>query len=231
MEKLIKTVYRRYKACLLVKEETHPDEENLACFFEGRLSQEESQIIKKHLTLCEDCAEAFAAQIKIKATKELKLPEGLILKVKDLLIKDPTAPILEILIKFKDEILELLNTSGDVLVGQELVPAPLLRGRQIKDFRNEITILKDFNRIRAEVKIEGKNSSSFSLTVLVKDKQTSGPINDLRISLSKEDGLELESYITESGIAVFERVLLGKYKVEISDLKNISGTILLDINN
>ncbi len=121
-----------------------------------------------------------------------------------------------------------MHTSGDILVGQELMPAPILRSHKIKDFKDEVIILKDFRDIRVEAKIENKGTKAFNLTIRVKDKQTQKIIKDLRVTLIKDD-LELESYVADTGVVTFEHVLLGKYTVKIANLENNLASILLDI--
>jgi hypothetical protein len=114
------------------------------------------------------------------------------------------------------------------LVGQELVPAPVLRSRNIRDFKDEVTILKDFKDVRVEAKIENKLGSSFSLTVIVKEKPDLQVIKDLRITLFKGD-MELESYHVDSGKVTFEHVACGSYTVAISSLTTTLASVLLDI--
>ena len=43
---------------------------------------------------------------------------------------------------------------------------------EIKDFKDEIIILKDFKDVRVEAKIENKGGRAFSLTVAAKEKKT-----------------------------------------------------------
>ena len=228
LEELVKLVYKKWKSSHTRKFHTHPDEEEFACFIESKLSPAESQSVKAHLISCQDCARAFAIQARLKSTDNLALPPELVASIKKIVDQEALSSLLEIILRFKDRVFELLKTSGDVLVGQELVPAPVLRSRQIKDFKDEITILKDFQDIRVEIKIENKPAQAFSLIVTVKEKQTSKAIKDLRITLIKDD-LELESYLSDSGRVTFEHVLLGKYVVQISTAEAKIAHILLDI--
>ncbi len=228
IEKLIKQVYKIHKTDFMIKEDIHPDEQTLACFTEKLLNPEEAKLIKEHLIHCDLCAEALAAQIKIKTPKKTVVPRDLILKVSNLIENQPELTVLNIILAIKEKIFELLNTNGDILVGQELMPAPLARSRKIKEFKDEITILKDFNGIRIEAKIENKGPSLNSLSIAVKDKQTSQIIKDLRVTLLK-DNAELESYITDSNIIVFDQILNDKYFIEISDNNNKLGAIALEI--
>jgi len=228
IERLIKAVYRKWKSGQPSVSARHPDEETIACLLEGKLSEQEAQVLKAHLISCQDCATALAVHLSIKAPGQIQPPADLIRKIKEIEKQPDYSGILEIILKLKEKALEILNTTGDVLVGQELVPAPVLRSRKLKDFKDEVNILKDFKDIRVEVKIENKYGKSFNVAVLVKNKETARILKDLRITLFKED-LELESYVSEVGAVTFENVILGKYAIVISNLEDKLATLLLDI--
>ncbi|OGX17672.1 MAG: hypothetical protein A3K83_03155 [Omnitrophica WOR_2 bacterium RBG_13_44_8b] len=228
LEKLIKFVYKKWQHDAVNAGSAHPDEQELACFLERKLPEEESTKIKQHLLECDSCLEAFVLSFRLKDVKLREVPEELLSRARQLWeFKEAPSP-LEIALKLKERLLEILNVTGDVLVGQELVPAPVLRSRSIKDFKDEVTILKDFKDIRVEVKVENKGAKNFNLGILVKQKDTQAILKDLRVTLLKDD-LELESYVTDSGSATFEHVLLGKYRIEISSIEDKLASVLLDI--
>ena len=118
------------------------------------------------------------------------------------------------------------------LVGQELVPAPVLRSRNIKDFKDEVTVLKDFQDMRVEVKIENRGSQEgkeiFNVIIMAKQKETQKVIKDLRVTLLKDD-LELESCLNDSGSVTFEHILLGRYVIELATIDKKIAAILIDI--
>jgi hypothetical protein len=230
LERLIKIIYQKWKSENSQVFSVHPAEEDMACFLEGKLSPQETEQIKLHLLSCERCSETLGIQLRLKETevKMKEIPEELIARAKGLVMPKEKTPFLEIFLRLKENILELLNTTGDILLGQELVPAPVLRSRQIKDFKDEVTILKDFKDIRVQIKIENKGQSYFNLIVVVKEKQTSQCIKDLRITLIRDD-LELESYLTEAGRVTFEHVAIGKYTIELLSTEEKLASILLDI--
>lgn len=227
LEQLIKAVYKKYKHEHRQTFQLHPDEEAWVGF-EGRLTPQENERIKTHLISCESCAEVLATQLRLKPTSVKEVPKELLARVKNLVLPEDNLSIIEVVLLLKEKALEILSTTGDVLWGEEFVPAPVLRSRQIKEFKDEITILKDFKDIRVELKIENKQVQAFDLTVMIKDKQTQRIIKDLRVTLLKDD-LELESYLSTSDKVIFEHVLAGKYTVEISNLENKIASILLDI--
>ncbi len=228
LEQLIRVVYKKWKSDYRQADQLHPDEETWVCFLEERLPQEENERIKSHLISCDSCAEVFAAQLRLKPISVKGVPKELIEHAKNLTVSQDSLSIIEIFLKLKETALEILSTTGDVLVGQEFVPAPVLRSRQIKEFKDEVTILKDFKDIRVEVKIENKRGQAFDLIIFVKDKQTHRIIKDLRVTLLKDD-LELESYLSTTDKVIFEHVLAGKYIVEISNIEDKIASILLDI--
>lgn len=228
VDKLIRAIYKRWKAGQPGIQEAHPDEETLACFLDNRLSREESEGIKAHLIACDSCAELIAIQLRLKTVEPKKVPEELLNRVKGLVKAEDKISLLEIFLRLKEKTLEIINTTGDVLLGQELVPAPILRSRQIKDFKDEVTILKDFKDIRVEVKIENRQGEAFDVKIMVKEKDTQRIIKDLRVTLLKDE-VELESYLTTSGKVIFEHILLGKYIIEISTIEDKIASILLDI--
>lgn len=227
IDRVIKALYESLRS-VNKKEMAHPYEESLVCFLENKLPSGEAESIKEHLIICDSCAEVAAMHIKLKPDEAKDIPEVLLRRAKDLVSQDAKQEILEIFLKLKEKALELLGTTGDILVGQEFMPAPVLRSRNITDFKEEITILKDFKDIRAEAKIENRKGKLFSLTIIVREKATQKVMKDLRITLIKND-IELESYLTDSGRATFEDVVLGRYTVEISSIDNKLASILLDI--
>jgi len=227
-EEFIKSVYQGWKTAQPPPQSGHPDEETLACFVEGRLGAKEAEPLKAHLISCPDCAQALALSIEAAGAAEKELPQGLMEQLKDLLPAQGSLSLLEVVLQFKDKTIEVINTTGAVLFGQELVPAALLRARQIKEFKDEIIILKDFKDISVEIRIENKSGREFDLRFLAKERQSKNTLKDLRVTLIK-DGVELESYLTDSGRVVFEHVLLGKYKIEISSLDGRLAAVMLDI--
>ena len=218
-ERIAKAIYRGWKADNRFTGSAHPDAESLACFLEGSLPAQDKQLIQQHALSCDLCAEYLSTQLKIKPHLSLDVPAPLLEKVKDLAQlaqEDTRENLLEIFLKLKEKALEIIQTTGDVLFGQELVPAPVLRSRKINEFKEEVCILKDLQQIRVLAKIQNKSAKSFNLMVTVKDKQSQKIDNGLRVTLIK-DGIELESYITDSaGSSLFEGILPGDYVVEVS---------------
>lgn len=229
MDNLIKMAYRKWKGASVKILQDHPQEETIVAFLNGRLSQIDAKRLEDHLIGCQSCVEAVEVQIKLSRGTDLVnfVPEELKSWAKNLVMAQNNA-VLEIILKLKGKVWEVLSTNGDILLGQELVPALVLRSRKKENFKDEVTILKDFKDIRVEIKIENRADGIFDLIVMARDKHTQRAIKDLRFSLIRNE-LELESYFADSGKITFEHVLLGRYTVEISNLNDKLASILLDI--
>jgi hypothetical protein len=230
LESLIRNGYRHWKAAHLKEQRLHPAEETLACFLEGKLSAREKEEVMAHLLACSSCARLLTIQAGLPQDQDKEVPDFLLEAAKALVKHKDISAVLEILLKLKEEALEIINTTGDILVGREFMPAPVLRSRKAKDFKDEVIILKDFKEIRIEVKIENKRAQAFNLAVAAKEKKTQKLIPGLRVTLLK-DNLELESYLMGDTAAVFENILVGKYTVEVSTIEDKLASIFLDIKN
>ena len=215
-EKIARIIYRERKGALPFMGQDHPSFEEMACFIEDKLPVQDKNIMRKHLLSCEVCAESLSIQLKVQPHLSLDVPASLLEKARKLVSQEAGENLLEIFLKLKEKALEIIQTTGDVLLGQELVPAPVLRSRKINEFKEEVSILKDLQQIRVLAKIQSKSIKSFNLTITVKDKQSQEIHKNLRVTLIKDE-IELESYITDSaGSSFFENILPGDYVVEIS---------------
>ena len=227
LEELIELVYKRWKELHLNTDEVHPDEEAVVSFLECKLPLEEAEKLKAHLVHCKDCAEAVGLSLTSLEAIDNEIPAELINFAKEKLGVAAT-PVLEIILKFKEKVLEVISSTGEVLLGQEMVPASVLRSRNINEFKDEVVILKDFEDIRVQIRVENKSGKYFNVNIQAKSKQNKEVIKDLRVTLFKED-IELESYLNDSGSVIFEHVLLGKYKVELANLEGNLASVLLDV--
>lgn len=65
MKVLMKQAYKNWKLSRLKIFTSHPDEETLACFVEGKLSLDEVKSIKAHLLFCGSCSELISMNLEI----------------------------------------------------------------------------------------------------------------------------------------------------------------------
>jgi len=204
----------------------HPDEEKFVSFIDGLLSPAEEQKMKAHILSCPSCARLAHCHL-VTQPPALEPSSELLDKTRRLLAQRLGISTMELVVSVKDAFMRIISASGDVLVGQEFVPAAVFRARQGQAFRDEVTVLKDFADIRVELKAERKGAL-FAITVTVKDKNTQQSLPGMSIGLLR-DGRELESYSPESGKAVFEQVTAGRYSIEIASPREKRATVFVEI--
>jgi hypothetical protein len=227
-EKIIRFIYREWKGDGRLVNNEHPTEETLVCFLEDKLAQTDKDLIQRHLLKCDICAEYLCAQFKIEPHLSKDVPVSLLERVGKMVGSDVKEDVFEIFLRLKEKAWEIIQTSGDVLVGQELIPAPVLRSRQINEFKEELSILKDLQEVRVLAKVESKNGRVFNLVITIKNKQGQQVNKDLRITLIKDE-VELESYISGAGSSIFENIFPGNYRVEVTQETRLLAVIDLKV--
>ncbi len=220
-------VYRLYRKRHNQPDSPCIDEETLACFSEGKLSKSETKKIQKHLVSCHRCAEIVSLFCQ-RLEEEKEVPEFLIEKVKSLVKQSPLPNILEVVLALKEKVLQILDTTGDIILGNEIIPPPVLRSRQKTDFPEEIKLIKEFKDIKITLYIQKRDKDKIRVNLNLIDKITLLPLSELRLALLK-DSQELESCEAISGNAVFDRVGLGHYTIQILHKNDKLGAINLEI--
>ncbi|MFA5119246.1 MAG: hypothetical protein WC695_10475 [Candidatus Omnitrophota bacterium] len=225
----IKSVYRMWKRSKFDPAQAHPDAAVFACFFDGGLSQEESREFKRHIVLCETCAEKAAAAVPLDEAANIAVAPGRLRALKKLLSERIIRDILEISLLLKEGSFELLNTTGEVLSGGEFIPEAVLRSARSGKTRHELIVRNDFKGLRLEVRIENKRKRTTRVSVLLKDSAGRKALRkDVRVTLSRA-GVELESYCVDSGRACFEDVAAGSYTAAIAVDNKIIATVVLNM--
>jgi hypothetical protein len=224
IERLIKMVYRFFKSKEPKKELICPDEEMLVSFLEGKLSSDEDIKLQEHILSCRRCSE-IVLFFELKEEKEV--PEYLIEKVKGLIKKE--IPLwLELAIAFKERGLSIIKSTADILLGNEILPLPVLRARNIEVIEKTLSLIRDFGDIRIQIEINKTEKTKVKLTVSLLDKKSLKPQEDMRVGLFKQNR-EIESYALQKGTAVFEDLEFGEYEIKVSkDLEDL-GLIKLTL--
>lgn len=227
IEAFIEMLYRNYQRRQTRSNLSCPDEETLVSFIEGEISQEDSRQLQEHLLACGRCAEALALFfLQPKITQ--RVPSEIIEKVKSLVSQKTPAHILELTLKIKEKFLEILDTSGDIIFGNEIIPLPVLRSRQIRDFGDELALVKEIGEMRVNLDIEKREEGLVKIIFTLSDKNTSLALSDLRVTLFKDDR-ELESYAVEAGRAAFDKLGLGRFTFQILRKEQVLGLIKLEL--
>ncbi|MBU0549678.1 MAG: hypothetical protein KJ838_05130 [Candidatus Omnitrophica bacterium] len=227
IEEIIKMIYRFYRKQRKHSSSVCPDEEVLACFAEGNLSRKEARKIQDHLISCCDCAELVSLFFKeIEQAEEV--PEALVSKAKGLLNDKVLHSLFDISLRLKEKALEILHTTGDVILNNEIIPLPVLRSRQIRELPDEITFIKELNDVKITLCLQKRDRKEVRINLRLTDRATSNPLSDLRLIIFKDDS-EVESYDAPQGSAVFDRIGFGHYSVQILRQGGELGVIKLEI--
>ena len=225
IEVLVKNVYGRFLEKRALTLNKCLSEEELALFLLGDMDGGISRRAQAHIALCSRCAELTALYCKADRAQGQIVPGQLVEKAKALVGE---RLIFEVGLRLKEKFMELLKTTGDVIRGGDMAPVPVLRGRGFREFKEEISLVKEFEEIRITLSIDKKDKDRIRIGVVLSDKVSLAPIKDLRIALFREN-MELESYFAKSGAAVFEGLTYGLYTLEISRRNNRIGIIKLEI--
>lgn len=229
-EETIKKIYKSWMRDQPKAQENHIGEEDIALLCDNKASRSSKNKIFEHILSCGECANKVAHSARLKTIEMLDVPLEVTQKAKDLLDDQSGQGILKIALKLKEGFLEIVSATGSVLVGQELMPVSVLRGRGFNASNDKITVVKVFPRAQVEINVLSGATGKFNIQVDVKKKNTPLKIKDLRITLLKH-GIELESYHTDSGKAVFEQVSPGQYHIEISSVKYNLASVLLNVTD
>jgi hypothetical protein len=226
-EEVIKMVYGLYRKKHNNTNLPCPDEETLVCFCEGKLSKRESKHVQEHLATCRRCAETVSLLCQ-KIEEQRQVPEFLIERAKSLVKDKPFPNIFEVVLVLKEKALQILSTTGDVIVDNEIMPLPVLRSRQISEFAEEINLIKELKNIKITINIQKRDKDKIRINLGLVDKASLQPLSGLRLTLLKE-GREIESYEAISGNAVFDKVGFGRYDIQILRKEEQLGAISIEI--
>jgi len=205
-----------------------PDEEALAGFIAGGLSEPYAEKILSHVARCTSCAETAALVRTLEGEQEKEesalVPHGLIEKAKGL---DPANKgVMDVVIRFAKGVAEVIRAGTDVKGGR--IPAlEAVRGEDKVVSENLVILTKPFPPFLAEVEVERTRPELAEITVRLTDGQGSHPPG-VRVSVF-EDEVEIESNLLSEGAAVFENLKFGQYRLEITRRGEPVGRIALDM--
>jgi len=207
-----------------------PDEERLAAFSEGRLSEADETEVVGHIARCGPCANAVLSLRTILSEPEkegaAKLPLSLIERARKL---DPSGKgIMDVVVEFAKGAARLVKSSGDVVGG--MVPATdAVRGGEGQVIsENLVTLTKEFPPYSAEVDVEKVRDNTAEISIKLLDKESGSPAKGLRVSLFKEES-ELESTMLDAGFAVFQDLAFGHYRLDVTRVGEPVGRITLEM--
>ncbi len=213
-----------------------PEEETLAAYLEGVLSEKSSTELTGHISRCSRCLEAVKTLRQVMEEREqesrARVPAKALHKAREL---DPAGRgLMEVIIGFAKNAARVISMDESVSGG--LVPA-FEQVRKEGEVLSEtlVSFRKEFRPFTAEVDVESVKPGRGEIYIRLFDSQTETP-SGVRVTLyEKDDGgdtaeeRELESVMLMDGEAVFENVKYGRYRMDITRAGKPVGSIALEM--
>lgn len=205
-----------------------PDEESLAGYLGGLLTEDTRRGVEAHLAECTVCLDDLVAVQKAAQDYE---PERVPQRVIDrAMVLVPPIPgqesFLDLAVRFVKGSLELVRTSGQLV--DPFATAPVgIRGRPKPSESSILQVEKEIGRLKVAVEVELIETGLCQVAVKVMEDR-GRPAEGIRLGLFS-GGREQASYLTRLGKAVFDRIPQGEYNLAISDSGASVGRIRLRI--
>jgi hypothetical protein len=200
-----------------------PDEETLASYVGRLLENNEATQLESHFAECTLCAEDVVAVRKAAQDRgERAVPQHVVNRAMSL-VPDTRPQILHLEIRLTKDSMELIRASGKLVLSSPLHSvraAPKTEQTAILQIEEEIAKFK--------VMVQVQQLEPWRCQVVVRIAEINRPADGIRVSLFSADR-ERASYLTRQGQAVFDRLPVGAYSLDLSDAGAPLGTIRLTL--
>jgi len=233
-----KELMRQLRQALCPAEEpsrsvAHPDDELLAGYADGVLSEEKQVLVECHLALCSECRHLLATHVGVHQDASASAsaqpePAPMTAKIRSLLERLPSpVQTLRVVIEILREGLRVIDTNGLALP----VPAPVLASRSGDELVTEGGTVQRFEFKHARVNIELKKEASGDCRIAIHafSPGTEKYLDQVRATLSSQEA-GLESNVGYAGPIVFEGLPPGEYAIDISSGGSPMGNIELALS-
>jgi hypothetical protein len=179
------------------------------------LNEEQTKIVEYHLEKCDHClSELINIQELLNSSTEVDLDMSALTTEKSNLAETMSG-ILEIILKAKGDLLEVVKYDGELLsVTPQLSP---VRGKE-QVGKEAIIVRKDFKDkdFSIEIKITKKlDKSGAKLKISVMKLSTEEFISGIDVSLSSKNIISQKEKTDEDGMVEFHGIRNGKYNIKI----------------
>ncbi len=199
-----------------------PDEETLAAFIEGKLSDAEHTEMASHFLVCDRCRETVMAACG-DPPRRLRIPFETISRATAAL-PDKESPW-EVVVRFAADFVEVLKNTGSRTQYFAPVYTNARSGKAVEG--SLVACAQSIGGIDTEVEIERIGPSTGEVKVVLKEGGGI-PMPSIRVTL-KSKNKELASYMAPGGAAVFERLPFGPYSILISRRGVSLGELALEM--
>jgi anti-sigma factor RsiW len=205
-----------------------------AAYLEGSLPEAERESVEGHLAGCAECRDEVAVsldRLSVVAQSLRSTPAHLLARAMELekapRVKSPQTEeetdLLEIVVRSVQGLLELVWTSGQLVLAPPALP--IRRARNRAETRT-LEVEKKMGRFSVAVEMEQVDDSLCQLIVRV--KKGVKPTDGIRVSLIS--GIrEQASFVTRRGEVLFDRVPFGAYHLTIFEAGFPVGKIRLRV--
>jgi len=237
IDNIIKYAYARFKkgnnakphkACL--------SEEDMVCFLENKLVDRDRTRVLNHLVSCKECAQTIKENYALRNVLEDDAipdpPVYLAERAKKLFNTVIEGNVLDIVLKLKDRIIDIVSTTGQILQSYQqssLSPALAFRSDKKQNESNDVRISKQFEDASVNVEIEKQKANLLNISIHITDPKSKERIEGIRVNLVKKDR-ELESLLSERGKVKFEKIKPDAYKIALMSEGKEIGVINLNMH-
>ena len=201
-----------------------PDENSLAAYLTGSISDQQRDGLEAHLAECRFCLSEMTAAHESGATANA--PQRLVERAMALVAGSKQDGVLDLVVRFVKDSLELVHQAGDWIATMAPQPAAV-RGAQSPSANGLVRVEKEFGDLKVGVEMERGEGDLCQLSVSVFSADGK-PAEAVRVSLMAGER-EQASYLARQGRAVFDSITKGNYKLVIFRGGTSLGIITLSI--
>ncbi|MDL1963140.1 MAG: zf-HC2 domain-containing protein [Deltaproteobacteria bacterium] len=207
-----------------------PDEERLADYLEGRLSEKEKSHVEEHLAGCEICLEGLAVTSRLMQNRdrfELDHVSNEVTEAAVRLVTSQTVMTQDSLMKkLKGSVRNIGSAISDVLCPRQGWRPATVRGSRTVVSDDCVSLKVSFEKVETEIEIEKTGSSSAH--VRVKPHKAGKYRGVLRITL-KQGKREVASYLLDGLYVLFEAIPFGHYSISLTKKGVSLGTYIFEV--
>jgi hypothetical protein len=209
-------------------------EEQFANYLNNLLPPSEKIKVEKHLDECEACFQKSIIFSKVTAKVSNKeqpdIPQSLIEKTKKLVSSQTSEDMVEVVLEFGRNIVNIIKDTADVCIVREPDALSFRNGRKKENSSHVAQLSREFNGIEAAISVEKTDDNECEIEAMISDHESGELLDDIRINLISGKK-ELASYLTVKGRISFKNLALEKYILKFYKGKYTIGSIKLKLSS
>lgn len=207
-----------------------PDEERLADYLEGRLSEKEKSQVEEHLAWCDICLEGLAVTSRLMQDRDQFELDPVSNEVTEAAVRSVTSRTAitqdSLMEKLKGSVSNIGSAISEVLCPKQGGQPALVRGSKTVVSDDFVCLNVSFEEIETEIEIEKTGNSSAHIRV--KPHKAGKYRGILRITL-KQGKREVASYLLDGLYVLFEDIPFGHYSISLAKKGVSLGTYIFEV--